>query len=170
MLKTVSAIATQIISAITGGLVQFTGPAAGQTRVVTIPDANATMARTDSGQTFTGDQTISGGLTVTGKTKSAGFSTVDIGAFPTASGTPTTVYTFPTITLGAYLVSVQHIEANAVYSGVAVVVTDATSARIAVDGSGLQAILTMSGMNLQVTQNSGGAKTFYATITCITAL
>lgn len=170
MLKTISAIATQIISAITGGLVQFTGPAAGQTRVVTIPNADATMARTDSGQTFTGDQTVTGSMTVTGKTKSAGFSTVDIGAFPTTTGTPTTVYTFPTINLGTYLVSVQHIEGNAVYSGFAVVVTDNTSARIAVDGSGLQAILTLSGMNLQVTQNSGGDKTYYATITCTTAL
>jgi hypothetical protein len=61
MLKTVSAIATQIISAITGGLVQFTGPTAGTTRVVTIPDANSTMARTDAAQSFTGDQTLATG-------------------------------------------------------------------------------------------------------------
>jgi hypothetical protein len=61
MLKTVSAIATQIISSITGGLVQFTGPTAGTTRVVTIPDANSTMARTDAAQSFTGDQTLSTG-------------------------------------------------------------------------------------------------------------
>lgn len=44
----------------TTGLMQITGPAAGQTRVVTIPDANATMARTDAGQSFTGSQTITG--------------------------------------------------------------------------------------------------------------
>jgi hypothetical protein len=58
MLKTVSAIATQIISSITGGLVQFTGPASGTTRVITIPNANFTAARTDAGQTFTGNQTF----------------------------------------------------------------------------------------------------------------
>lgn len=58
MLKTVSAIATQIISSITGGLVQFTGPAAGTTRVITVPNANSTMARTDAAQTFTGTQTL----------------------------------------------------------------------------------------------------------------
>lgn len=45
----------------TTGLMQVTGPSAGQTRVVTIPDANATMARTDAAQTLTGNQTISNG-------------------------------------------------------------------------------------------------------------
>lgn len=45
----------------TTGLMQITGPAAGQTRVVTIPDANATMARTDAAQSFTGNQTLSTG-------------------------------------------------------------------------------------------------------------
>lgn len=43
----------------TTGLMQITGPAAGQTRVITVPDANATMARTDAAQTFTGSQTFS---------------------------------------------------------------------------------------------------------------
>jgi len=66
MLKTVSAIATQIISSITGGLVKFTGPSAGSTRVITVPDANATMARTDAAQTFTGNQTFAGALVQTG--------------------------------------------------------------------------------------------------------
>jgi hypothetical protein len=47
----------------TTGLMQITGPAAGQTRVVTIPDANATMARTDAAQTFAGVQTFSGSIT-----------------------------------------------------------------------------------------------------------
>jgi hypothetical protein len=66
MLKTVSSIATQIISSITGGLVQFTGPAAGSTRVITVPNANATMARTDAAQSFTDDQTLSTGNLVVG--------------------------------------------------------------------------------------------------------
>lgn len=50
----------------TTGLMQITGPAAGQTRVVTIPDANATMARTDAAQSFTGDQTLATGNLVIG--------------------------------------------------------------------------------------------------------
>ena len=48
----------------TTGIMQVTGPAAGQTRVVTVPDANATMARTDAGQEFTGNQTVNGTLWV----------------------------------------------------------------------------------------------------------
>lgn len=48
----------------TTGLMQITGPAAGQTRVVTVPDANATMARTDAAQTFTGVQTLNVGAVV----------------------------------------------------------------------------------------------------------
>tara|TARA_R110000868_G_scaffold32893_1_gene119722 strand:+ start:226 stop:828 length:603 start_codon:yes stop_codon:yes gene_type:complete len=59
MLKTVSSIATQIISSITGGLIQFTGPASGSTRIITVPNADATMARTDAAQTFAGIQTMS---------------------------------------------------------------------------------------------------------------
>jgi hypothetical protein len=69
MLKTVSSIATQIISSITGGLVQFTGPAAGTTRTITVPNANATMARTDAAQTFTGTQTVQGNMQANVQTK-----------------------------------------------------------------------------------------------------
>jgi hypothetical protein len=42
------------------GLMQISGPSAGQTRTVTIPDANSTMARTDAAQGFTGTQTFNG--------------------------------------------------------------------------------------------------------------
>lgn len=72
MLKTVSAIATQVISTITGGLVQFTGPADGTTRVITVPNTNATMARTDAAQSFTGDQTLGTGSLIQG-TAAKGF-------------------------------------------------------------------------------------------------
>lgn len=50
----------------TTGLMQVTGPAAGATRVVTIPDANATMARTDAAQSFTGNQTLATGNLIIG--------------------------------------------------------------------------------------------------------
>jgi hypothetical protein len=42
----------------TTGILQVTGPAAGSTRVVTVPNANFTAARTDAAQTFTGAQTF----------------------------------------------------------------------------------------------------------------
>jgi len=41
----------------------FTGPSAART--ITLPDTNITVARTDAGQTFTGNQTIVGSNTVT---------------------------------------------------------------------------------------------------------
>ena len=64
----------------TTGLMQITGPAAGQTRVVTIPNANATMARTDAGQTFSGDQSFN----------STGSITLPVGTTAQRPGSPTT--------------------------------------------------------------------------------
>jgi hypothetical protein len=42
----------------TNGILQVVGPAAAATRVMTTPDANFTVARTDAGQTFTGVNTF----------------------------------------------------------------------------------------------------------------
>ena len=50
----------------TTGILQVTGPAAASTRVMTVPDANFTAARTDAAQSFTGDQTLSTGNLVIG--------------------------------------------------------------------------------------------------------
>ena len=50
----------------TTGILQVTGPAAAATRVMTVPDANFTAARTDAAQSFTGDQTLSTGNLVIG--------------------------------------------------------------------------------------------------------
>jgi hypothetical protein len=50
----------------TTGILQVTGPTAGTTRVMTTPDANFTVARTDAAQSFTGDQTLSTGNLVIG--------------------------------------------------------------------------------------------------------
>jgi hypothetical protein len=50
----------------TTGILQVTGPAAASTRVVTVPDANFTAARTDAAQSFTGNQTLSTGNLVIG--------------------------------------------------------------------------------------------------------
>lgn len=56
----------------TTGILQVTGPAAASTRVVTVPDANFTAARTDAAQSFTGDQTLSTGNIIQG-TAAKGF-------------------------------------------------------------------------------------------------
>jgi hypothetical protein len=50
----------------TTGILQVTGPAAASTRVMTVPDANFTAARTDAAQSFTGDQTLSTGNIIQG--------------------------------------------------------------------------------------------------------
>lgn len=50
----------------TTGILQVTGPVAGSTRVMTAPDANFTVARTDAAQSFTGNQTLSTGNLVIG--------------------------------------------------------------------------------------------------------
>ena len=61
----IAAIARAIRSNSTSGLLEVTGPAAGTTRVMTVPDANFTAARTDAGQTFTGTQVMTSPRIVT---------------------------------------------------------------------------------------------------------
>ena len=54
----------QVQSNATSGVLQIAGPSAANVRVMTTPDANFTVARTDAGQTFTGNQQINGTLGV----------------------------------------------------------------------------------------------------------
>jgi hypothetical protein len=59
----------------TTGILQVTGPAAASTRIMTVPDANFTAARTDAAQSFTGDQTLStGNLVISTSGKGIDFS------------------------------------------------------------------------------------------------
>jgi len=84
----------------TTGILQVTGPAAASTRIMTVPDANFTAARTDAAQTFTGDQTFStvlgttfdtnvaaAGVTLAGVTLSADGTDADIDINITPKGT-----------------------------------------------------------------------------------
>lgn len=48
----------QIQSSYTSGILQLSGPGAATSRVMTTPDADFTVARTDASQSFTGDQTF----------------------------------------------------------------------------------------------------------------
>jgi hypothetical protein len=72
----------QIQSNATSGVLQITGPAAASTRVVTIPDANWTAARTDAAQSFTGTQTVSTGNIVA----STGDINITLGALNVSAG------------------------------------------------------------------------------------
>jgi hypothetical protein len=96
----------------TTGILQVTGPATASTRVMTVPDANFTAARTDAAQSFTGDQTLANGNLVIGTAgKGIDFSAsphlagmtsellndYEEGTFiPTLSGATTTTYTTQT--------------------------------------------------------------------------
>lgn len=50
----------------TTGILQVVGPVAGSTRVMTVPNANFTVARTDAANSFTADQTLSTGNLIVG--------------------------------------------------------------------------------------------------------
>ena len=84
MLKSVSFAnpASSIKSNSTTGILQIAGPAAGTTRVMTVPDANFTAARTDAAQSFTGNQTLSTGNLVIGTTGKG----IDFNATPDPAG------------------------------------------------------------------------------------
>lgn len=56
----------QIQSNATSGVLQIVGPTAAATRVMTVPDANFTAARTDAANSFTADQTLSTGNLIQG--------------------------------------------------------------------------------------------------------
>lgn len=71
----------QIQSNATSGVLQIAGPAAASTRVATVPDANFTVARTDAGQTFAGDEVFSTSTGFTrGNSSTAGVVIGDVGS------------------------------------------------------------------------------------------
>jgi hypothetical protein len=75
----------------TTGILQVTGPGAGSTRVMTTPNANFTAARTDAGQTFTGDQAMTGNLAVDTDTLYVNSSTDKVGIGTTNPGYKLTI-------------------------------------------------------------------------------
>ena len=184
MLKTVSAIATQIISSITGGLVQFTGPASGTTRVITVPNANATMARTDAAQSFTGDQTLSTGNLVMGTSgkgvsdstgvtllsfttqrvesnkpiQATNISTTSGLTASTATATPVTLFAVSGESVWIVNAAVTGTGAPANYTSVAIVKSSAGVATATAISAATNLVITVSGLNVQATQTSGVAQ------------
>lgn len=69
----------------TTGILQVAGPSAAATRVMTTPDANFTVARTDAANSFTGNQTLSNGNLIIG-TSGKG---IDFSATGDGTGTAT---------------------------------------------------------------------------------
>ena len=128
----------------TTGILQVTGPAAASTRVVTVPDANFTAARTDAAQSFTGNQTLSTGNLVIG-TSGKGID------FSATSGTGTSELladyeegTFsPTITSG--ITGVTYSSQNGSYTKVGRLVTFALRLELSA-GTAAAAILRIGGL------------------------
>jgi len=79
----------QIQSNVTSGVMQIAGPANSTTRVMTTPDANFTVARTDGTQTFTAAQTIEGTLQIF----TVGSSAKKLYFYPDSSGEAITTQT-----------------------------------------------------------------------------
>ena len=129
----------------TSGLLQVTGPASASTRVMTTPDANFTVARTDAAQTFTGIQTFSSGVaTASGST---------------ASTTAVAVTLFAVSPRGRYEIYADINAGDAFYyAAFATVVMDGSSARIVANNTS-NLLLTLSGTNVQGTQVSGSNQT-----------
>lgn len=103
----------QVQSNATSGVMQITGPAAASTRVMTIPDANFTVARTDAGQSLTGDQTLSTGNLIIGTSGAGLTSTGTITCKSTSAGIDWAVYSAASSTNPAYF-----IQGNGIVNGI----------------------------------------------------
>jgi len=95
----------------TSGVLQIADPTAASTRVVTVPNANWTAARTDAAQSFTGDQTLSTGnliqgtaakgINFTANTPAAGMTSQLLNWYEEGTWTPV-VYGYTTTGTGTY--------------------------------------------------------------------
>jgi hypothetical protein len=148
----------QIQSNATSGVLQVAGPAAASTRVMTVPNANFTAARTDAAQSFTGVQTFSTGVVA---------AKVATSTSSVASTTATPVTLFDTAyAQGRYEIYAFIPQTGGVnsYTAFATVLADDAQARI-VANNGILLTITLSGSNVQATQTSGGDQNISYTYT-----
>jgi hypothetical protein len=158
MLKSISPFVSALRSALTTGLMQIVGPSAGQTRTITIPDSNATMARTDAAQTFSGLQTFSTGIQ-TGN-----------GSALAPNVTMVTVYTFPNVAEVRLYVVLGHtgpVNDAVNFGKFAFVITDGSSATMYSKTGGAASDIQLSGLDLQVAQAAGAPRDVFGTVTRI---
>jgi len=114
----------------------------------TFPTTNATIARIDAAQTFTGDQTF------TDIVKGTVVINVSI-----PSATPTTITTLPNVSAGVWLLSVVFQGQGSVsFNSVYVITTQGTDSSVSAIKAGGLAVITMSGLNVQLTQATGGTQ------------
>lgn len=143
----------------TTGILQVAGPAAAATRTMTTPDANFTVARTDAGQTFTGDQIFTGSSTATIFVTSSG----------TAAGVSGTYYdilTAPTLSVGLYLVTASiGVGQPSAYFASAYFCVDNTALRRVDIATSTNLDLRHVGQVVSVRQTSGAPFTIYWSVT-----
>jgi hypothetical protein len=145
----------------TTGILQVTGPAAASTRVMTVPDANFTAARTDAANSFTGDQTLATGnliVSTSGKGITGGTVVTATGATSVPDSTATTIFALPSTTRVCSLQVFCNVLDGPGSNSFAVIVYDRTNARIAVTGNDTTLLITLSGRNVQVTQTFGSTQ------------
>lgn len=157
----------------TTGILQVAGPNAGTTRTMTVPNANFTAARTDAGQTFTGNQQFDDAVLVgtnaaTGsasnvKPVTGGIhSTVNGSGFSMTSGVATTIFTLTNTALSqTWLVCADlQSEGTTSYACVYIVtcINNSVTQAVQLVKGGLASI-SVSGLNVEYTQSSGGTKT-----------
>lgn len=144
----------------TTGVLQVSGPGAGSTRVMTVPNANFTAARTDAAQSFTGDQTLSTGNVIQG-TAAKGFNFT--------ANTPTSVGTMSSQLLnwyeeGTWTPSVggtaTYTARSGKYTRIGNTVHIYCSMQINTIGTG--STTTISGLPFSSAQRGGGGMTFFA--------
>lgn len=131
----------------TTGILQIAGPGASTTRIMTTPNANFSVARTDAAQSFAGDQTLSNGNLVIG-TAGKG---IDFSATTSGSGTMTSELlndyeegTFsPTITSG--ITGITYSSQNGSYTKIGRLVTFALRLELSA-GTAAAAILRIGGL------------------------
>lgn len=80
-----------------------------------------------------------------------------------ASGTTVTIFSLSPASPAVYLVSVNigTVNDTSNYSATAIVIIDGTSARLVTTFNATLQTITLSGLNIQSTQTSGGTKTIY---------
>lgn len=109
------------------------------------------------------------GASFTGTVWAPKFQTAVSAISGSASGTAKTIYVIPNGAPAAFLVSANIGTTNDTgnYNAFAVVLSDGSSARLAVSNNASLQTITLSGLNVQSTQNSGATQTINAVITRI---
>ena len=163
----------QIQSNATSGVLQVTGPAAAATRVMTVPDANFTAARTDAAQSFTGDQTLSTGnliqgtaakgVNFTANTPQAGMTSQLLNWYEEGTWTPA-------VRFGGGTTGITYSRQNGRYTRVGKLVTVTWDVRLSNKGSSTGAF-TLAGLPFSAEGAGGGYSTsqfyFYSGFTTI---